>query len=245
MNKLLFFTFLACLLPVSTATAETILLEDFEDTAVSYTTSIAEFTDGAEDYFTRTDGNNISGSVELNTIQGTHYFAAQDVDLTNNSGTNPVTMSFSGINITGYTNLVFSAYFAEDDNGASQSWDSTDFFLAEYQIDGGGFQNLLAFENDGSRSNSAPFLDTNFDGVGDGGELTDTFSLFSSTIIGVGNTLDMRFTFSLNAGNEDIALDNVQISGVAPVPEPKAYAMLLLGLTVLGFFTRKSKLSAF
>lgn len=45
-----------------------------------YTTSVAEFTDGTSDYFTRTDGSNIGGSNVYNTPEGSFFFAAQDLD---------------------------------------------------------------------------------------------------------------------------------------------------------------------
>ena len=136
------------------------------------------------------------------------YFAANDID---GAGASlPVTMTFAGIDITGQTGLTFSALVAEDDE-AADDWDETDFVHIDYQIDGGGYQDLLHFENDGSQFNSPPFVDTDFDGIGDGTEVTNAFTQFLASIPGTGSTLDIRITFSLNAGDEDIAFDDIQV----------------------------------
>lgn len=241
MKRKLLLAILANVLTLNSASAtQIIMLEDFEDATVNYSTSIPEFNDGDSDFFTRTDGTNIPNAVSYSNIQGS-YFAAMDID-NNNNNSSQQTMTFASIDITNFTDLQFSAQFAEDDDGAKEDWDSTDFFSAEYRIDGGAYQNLLAFENDGSQSNSAPFLDTNFDGTGNSTELTDTFTSFSAAIAGTGAALDLRFTFRFNAGDEDIALDNVLVSGtevVNSVPEPQTYALFLAGLALLGFASRR------
>ncbi|MGF1514363.1 MAG: ExeM/NucH family extracellular endonuclease, partial [Elainellaceae cyanobacterium] len=171
-----------------------------------------EFTDGSADFFTRTDGSNISGSYEVTGADGSFYFAAQDID---GEGAAPEqTLSFSGIDITNLTNLSVSALFAEDDSSdGNEDWDAPDFVKVEYQIDGGGFSNVLAIENDGATFNTAPFIDTDFDGVGDGAEITATFVAFSNAIAGTGSSLDLRFTFDLDSGDEDIAVDAIQVTG--------------------------------
>ena len=73
---------------------ETILFEDFEDEEVLYTVSTPEFTDGGQDYFIRTDGSNIS-SENFSNIQGSSYFAAQDID--GDGANRNQTLTFSNI----------------------------------------------------------------------------------------------------------------------------------------------------
>ena len=215
----------------------TIFFEDFEDANVSYTTSTPEFTDGGGDFFIRTDGSNISSSVDYDNIQGTSFFAAMDI---NGDGEAPIqTLTFADIDIAGYSNLTFSGLFAEDDDGTKQDWDATDFVKIEFNIDDAGWNNLLAFENDGSQYNSEASVDSDFDGNGDGAVLTDEFSLFSAAILGTGAFLDLRITIALEAGDEDIAFDNLSVSGTSPVPLPAAAWLLLSGIGALGFMRRR------
>lgn len=222
------------------AAADVILLEDFEDADVTYATSVPEFTDGSGDFFIRTDGSDHGGFVGYSNIQGTSYFAGMDLD--GEGADLPLTMTFENIDISSYTNLSFSALFAEDDEGANQDWDNPDYFRAQYSIDGGAYQNLLAFENDGSTYNSAPYQDTDFDGIGDGTELTDIFSQFSADIAGTGSTLDLQFTFQLDSGDEDIAIDNVLVEGdYSAVPVPAAVWLLGSGLIALVGVRRKKR----
>ncbi len=196
----------------------TIFTENFETdgNGTRYTTSVPEFTDSLGDFFTRTDGSNIGTFYQVTGADGNFFFAAQDID--GEGAASQQTLSFSGIDITGFTNLGFSALFAEDDDGSNQDWDAADFFLVEYQIDGGGFQNLLAIENDGSTFNSAPLIDTDFDGTGDGTEITSTFAALGGAIAGTGSTLDLQFTFDLDSGDEDLAIDAIEITGDAATP---------------------------
>ncbi len=194
----------------------TIFTESFETdgNGTRYTTSVPEFTDGSADFFLRTDGSDITGTYDVLNPDGSFYFAVQDIDGEVPSATQ--TLSFSGIDIANVTNLSFSALFAEDTaSDGSEDWDLTDNVTVQYQIDGGGFVNLLAFESipNGTSFNAVPAQDTDFDGDGDGAELTDTFATFGSAIAGTGSTLDLEFTFTLNAGDEDIAVDNIQIMG--------------------------------
>ena len=232
---ILFSVFLA-----GSANADTLLFEDFEDENVSYTTSVSQFSDGYYDYFIRSNGSDYSSSVSFNNVQGTSWFAAQDIDA--EGASLPATMTFSGIDISGYTSLGFSALFAEDDaSDGKEDWDKKDYVKIECSIDGGDFINLLAFENDGSTYNTQAYLDTDFDGTGDGTALTDTFSEFAALIEGTGSTLDIRISFYLDSGDEDIAIDNLSITGVKAVPTPSAVLLMGSGLVVLIGCIRKKK----
>jgi len=110
--------------------------------------------------------------------------------------------------------------FAEDDDGTSEDWDASDFLIVEFSFDGVAYTEIFAIENDGSTFNSAPFVDTDFDGVGDGAEITDTFTSYgasfpndATTNPGGSPVLEVRIRMSLNSGDEDIAIDEVRIEG--------------------------------
>jgi hypothetical protein len=192
-----------------------IAIEDFEDGTIIYTTSVSEFSDNSYDFFTRTDGTNIGGNYSVSNIQGSSYFAAQDID--GEGATLPVTLILDDINISGYSSLEFRVYLAEDDDGSSQDWDAADYVHFDYDIDNSGsFENLLHIEADiSSGSNGKPLLDTDFDGLGDGAEITSSFVQFTQSISGTGSALDVKVTLSLDSGDEDIAFDNIEIYGTA------------------------------
>ncbi len=192
----------------------TVFTETFETdgNGTRYITSIPEFSDGSSDFFIRTNGNKISSAYQVLNPEGSFYFAAQDIN--GEAATSQQKLTFSGIDITSFTNLNLSILLAEDDSSdGNQDWDKPDFVSFEYQIDGGGFSNLLAIENDGSTFNSTALEDTDFDGTGDGTEITSSFESFSGIIAGTGSTLYLQITFDLNSGEEDIAIDNIQITG--------------------------------
>ena len=200
-------------------TGTTLLQEDFEDASITYTASVPEFTDGAGDFFTRTDGSNVGSFYEIAGVQGTSYFAAMDTDGDGQPAV--LTLNWTGLDITGRTGLEFCGLFAEDDDGTNQDWDADSSVRVEAQIDGGGFANVLAFESTGD-TNTEPARDTDFDGIGDGAALTATLTQFAAGITGTGSVLDLRVTIeNLEAGDEDIAFDNITVAdGATPtVPE--------------------------
>lgn len=184
--------------------------EDFEGGSGGFTTSIVQSTDNSEDYFILTDGSNIAGT--FGNVTGS-YFAAQDIDAAPNPGAGAVaTLTFSNIDITGCSALAFAIDIAEDDDGSNEDWDAGDYLHIDYTIDGGGVQNLIWVEGLGG-FNTAPFIDTDFDGTGDGTEITSTFQNFSNSIAGTGNSLTITITIALESGDEDIAFDNISITG--------------------------------
>lgn len=199
----------------SRAASEVFWQESFETdgNGTRYTTGTLEFTDGDYDYFLRTDGSDIGSGVSFQgSPDGSYFFAAQDVD--GEDGPVPVDITFNPIDITRCTVFTFKGLFAEDDaSDGNSDWDASDYVHVDYRIDGGSWTSLFWLENDGSTFNSAPFVDTDFDGTGDGTELTDTFTEFSVDIAGSGNSLELRITISLNAEDEDIVFDDLRVEG--------------------------------
>ncbi|WP_411893817.1 T9SS type A sorting domain-containing protein [Winogradskyella sp. A2] len=183
-----------------------------------YTTSITEFTDIVPstgfDYFLRTNGSDIGTSVNFNNIQGNYYFAAQDID--GEGATPPFTLDIDDIDISGFENLEFRVYLAEDDaNDGNEDWDSNEYIHFNYDMDNSGtYTNLLWLESDQATGFNRPlFEDTDFNNVGDGTEITDTFTQFTKSIALTGSLLDIEIVFNMNAGDEDIAIDNIEIWG--------------------------------
>lgn len=196
-----------------------LVFEDFEDAVVSYTTSIAEYSDGFYDYFTRTDLSNVGSGVQFANLIGAGIFAAQDVD--SEGASLPAYVTFSDLNVASLDAIYFSAMFAEDDDGSNQDWDSTDNVYVEYSFDGVTWVPFFGIANDGSTFNTAPLIDTDLDGVGDGAEITNVFTPYAGVFLNNGLTnptgsssVSIRFSVNLNSGDEDIAFDNVLIRGL-------------------------------
>ena len=195
-----------------------IIREGFETdgNGTRYATSVPEFSDGAGDFFTRTDGTNIGAFIAVAGQTGQFWFGASDID--GEGAASRQTLTFTGIDIAGFTGLGLSVDLAEDDDGTNEDWDAADFVHFDVSIDGSAFQPVLwvegaNFTSVNGTSNGAPLIDTDFDGEGDGTEITATFQTFGQAIAGTGSTLDLRVTFDLDSGDEDIAIDEIAITG--------------------------------
>ncbi|MEM7210352.1 MAG: Ig-like domain-containing protein [Pseudomonadota bacterium] len=212
----------------------TLLLEDFEGAVPTYDvfddtgvrTPFAEFYSGAgaqaDDFLGRTDGTGIGGFTydgseivpTYSGQSGTNWFMASDI---NGASALPSThvLSFTGIDIAGFGNLHFDALFAEDDyaQGGFFDWDANSRVFVQARIDGGAWTTVLQFANPFG-TDISPQLDVDLDGVGDGIALGSTFQNFGADIAGTGTTLDLEIVLeNLNNADEDIALDDLRITG--------------------------------
>ena len=242
------------------AFANVIISEDFESaTAVTYTQSAVE--DNTSGNTTSLDSTlrngrgtfeDCYGQVGIADIDqgytgfgGSSFWAAQNTDGDTSFTSDEITLNWSGIDISNFTNLTFSGDFASFENLSDPAWDPTTSLRVQAQIDGGGFFNVLGFESiNNTATNTAVREDTDFvDATGNGafaGEgtlLDDAFQTFTRNINGVGNTLDFRIIVDqLNGNGEDIAFDNISIDGdIQGVPEPTSFLLFgsALGACVL------------
>ena len=222
---LLIFVLLFSALPMGEANAATVFIETF-DNGSQFTTSTPFFSDGYGDYFGLTDGTTGdfgSGAfpASLKSYSGFTGNFLTGMDLDGEGASLPITVNWTGINISGISSLAFSGDFAEfvDDVG---DIDAPDFILVEYQIDGGGYQNLIAFQLDEDETDTYNGVfreDTDFNGTGDGIALGRAAQTFVKAIAGSGTILDLRLTVSVSSGDEDFAVDNFSIGeSVAPTP---------------------------
>ncbi|MCK0109847.1 BspA family leucine-rich repeat surface protein, partial [Flavobacteriaceae bacterium S0825] len=200
---------------------ETLLFEDFEDVTITYTPSIADDIDelGTSDYFGRVNNVDLPSSINYSNVQGNSFYTAHDTDGTSSGNIDNLQLNWTGIDITDVSNLKLAIKLAEDDSSdGAEDWDTTSSVKLQVQIDGGGYNSILAVESelgtDGNETNEKPRLDTDFNGVGDGTEITDAFAEFISNISGTGTSLDIRITIVfLDSGDEDIAIDDVKLTG--------------------------------
>ncbi|NEV92647.1 T9SS type A sorting domain-containing protein [Psychroflexus sp. YR1-1] len=202
----------------------TIYTLDFE-TPGGYTTSIPEAVDEATDYFGRIEYGVDTPGPAFTNLQGQFYFGAQDIDGISSAPALPVFLNISAIDITGYTQLKLRLYLAEDDDGTNQDWDAADYVHFKIDIDQtGSYTNVLNIESSGS-TNTEPAIDTNYDGTGNGAAITENFTQFSANITGSGSTLDIQIEFNLNSGDEDIAIDHIEIIGLPLNPNDNTTEM--------------------
>ena len=236
-----------------TASAVVLFSEDFEN-GTSGTTSTPQFSDGFGDYFTVTDGSNIGDFIEFENVTGS-YFAASDID--GEGADRRQTLTFSGISVAGFQDLVLSIDAAEDDDADNNDWDTDDLVHASFVLDGvapTSFETGYAIWFDGDPSggtgndnnfNSFPSINSDYsvtDGFdGDTGEVTDTFTTFEQALAFSGadtSVVDLVITFDLNSGDEDFAIDNITLTG-NPIPEPASLALLAAGAGLCGLRRRR------
>lgn len=220
----------------ASASGQSILDERFDDRSL-FSGGAQFFSDGGTDYFGLTSGDFGGGaapSLKSYSGFGGSYLTGQDMD---GEGLSlPAMLEWSGLDISGVSQWE-ARFDAAEFFDAPGDIDASDQLRLEYQVDGGGFQDLIRFEAidfDSGSSNGVFAQDTDFDGVGDGLVLNATAQTFSALVDQKGTELDLRLHVSMNSGDEDFAFDNLRITAV---PEPREYAMAvsfaLVGLAAL------------
>lgn len=222
------------LLIVNTFHAQVFWSEDFETdgNGSRYTPEVEVLPSATDascnDHFARnlpTDTNGCSGDLidtNLGTytgLNGSFLWAGEDLDDNGVGGSQnfELFITFDNIpSIAGKSNLAFRGRFGA---GATDQFDNVtaaannpDFMIIEYQIDGGGYKEILAFHAKNPFGTPGLFngslaLDTDGDQVGDGMDLDNELRTFTAQITETGTTLDLRIRVSANSQNEEIAFD--------------------------------------
>ncbi|MCB1359335.1 MAG: hypothetical protein KDK53_23450, partial [Maritimibacter sp.] len=181
----------------------------FSDTAVSSGFDFFGLTDGAGD----DDFGSDPAPVGIKAYTGTDGRFLTGMDLDGEGAGLPITVTWSGLDISGLSDLRFEGDFAEFLDG-SGNIDSADFIRLSASIDGAPAEVLFEFRGD-QQFNGVFRLDTDLDGTGDGTQLTGDLSTFLADIAGTGSTLDLTLEVSVNAGDEDFAVDNFRVIGTS------------------------------
>ncbi|MGF1533281.1 MAG: hypothetical protein ACFCUI_06230 [Bernardetiaceae bacterium] len=207
--------------------AQTVLLNEPFDNKNAFNLSSPFFSDGANDYIgiydPATTNDDFGGDARPTGVPAYtgftgSYIVAEDID---DGGIKPdiVTFTWSNINISGLQNITVSGKFAANpgllfDNGAT----NTDSVTVLASIDGGAYFRIFTIRSKAALgSSNQPFAqDTNFDGVGDGDDLTFAARSISQTITQTGNTMNLRLAVRVEAGNEEVAIDDLIVTGTPP-----------------------------
>jgi hypothetical protein len=232
------------LLSISLIAADkTIFIEDFEDAVVAYSVSHPDnlISQNNYDYYGRLDANNLPSNLNYNNFQGSGFYGAQDINASDSS-IQRITLTWSDIPIAQYRNLALSWYVAEDAaEDGSQDWDSTSSFRIETQINSLAVETIFAIEaqhSAGDLYNHAPRIDNDFDDIGDGMIIDNTFSYHERSIED-GDWLTIHVIIEkLNDGDEDIAFDQLKLTGNF-VPESAQYPLIIAYAIVLFCLLRR------
>ncbi|MCO6499567.1 MAG: gliding motility-associated C-terminal domain-containing protein [Vicingus serpentipes] len=161
-------------------------------------------------FFKRGDDGSISFNPDPTNEEGSYYFAAR----WGGFGGVPADLSLTLApqTITGYTNIEICALLAL---GYTSGYAGANHITIEYNVDGGGWNTLKAFEPNPS---GVLAEDNNNDGIGDGIALASDFQDFCYSVPVTGNSIEVRI--SLNASGSSlrqIAFDNIRVRGVLPL----------------------------
>ncbi len=220
-----------------------IFTENFDNCASAYS-EYGVHSDGANDYFLRTNGTNetiacVAPTVADNGFTATSglpgftntngfYYVGEDTDRTENpnqsggafgSGPNSAGVHFNDIDVSGYTNVQIKCSFAarNDDPtvGTFELGDGIRIFVDK--TNNGTYELIASFaivETPELFGNQYLSLDTDFDGYGEGTILTSAFQEFTFDIAGA-TTMDVRIELVSTGSFEEVAFDTFVVQGTA------------------------------
>ncbi|NGF57534.1 T9SS type B sorting domain-containing protein [Parapedobacter sp. SGR-10] len=206
-------------------------------------------------YFLRTDGSNINLQAPISpetatsyqNVQGNKFWAGEDTDRvrtgTNDADDKIQTITWSGIDISGKSDLSFKGLFAANNGHEWQNkdfGDVYDFMEVEYKIDAGSWMKAGGIYPDKSGAGGISGrlrVDTDGDLFGDGALLSRTFQEFGWNITGTGTTMELRFRASADAyQTQEFAIDNFRLfsGGASANTPPTASSVSVTGTLTVG-----------
>lgn len=211
------------------ATAQTVFWSDtFEDTGAPSSgvrTPEVEMGSGGPpltDYFVRASNADLdlqSLLVAYSGFEGTKFWAGEDQDgITDVSSGPELQIDWTGIDISGKTNLQFIGRFAANPGDFFDFNNPvSDYVIVEYSIDGGPWTRIIAFY--GAGPFAGPLLeDTDGNNSGDGTSLSGAFQEFTKSISGTGTTLSLRLRAFCDSSSEEWAVDHFRLAAGTPLP---------------------------
>jgi len=211
--------------------------ESFEAAPGAGYTMSNQFDDAGFDFFDRyavPDNANPARDDFQNGWDGAWGILGQDHDGDGFAPTQSV--SIPGVNVGGFTGLsvtmslgALASEAAGFDNYEAADGDGIEIFAtvdAGVRTLVGKFSPPAVGGGRGTANAGDLYVDSDFDGVGDGTRLTPDLADFTFGIADVGNALTIEIELTSTSSFEPLALDNVRVSGV---PEPGMIALLIVG----------------
>ncbi|MBL7817858.1 MAG: T9SS type A sorting domain-containing protein [Saprospiraceae bacterium] len=177
------------------------------------------------DFFFRTNSNPVTPSGSgcsafftetLTNLQGSYFWASEDIRTstpTLNSRP-PGSITFSSLNIAGYSGMSVSLYLATSGNNGTR-WESADSINIQVSINSGTFVTVGRFVGDNSVGGRLR-VDSNLDGIGQTTEATAdqaAFAKYTFSIPYTGSTLQLRLDYDQVGGSEELAIDAIELKG--------------------------------
>ncbi|RNC87737.1 MAG: T9SS C-terminal target domain-containing protein [Winogradskyella sp.] len=205
-------TFLITLFAINLTIAQVFYTEDFETdgNGTRYFPEV-ENIDGQNDFFARVQDADHTANFTDDYLgeSGTFYWAGEDHDdpQVGGSGNQELELLINDINISGRTNIFFSALFGG--NALSLAYETADYVIVEYRIDNGAWVPGISFLENG---NGQLAQDTNADNLGDGFILNGTMEKLEFSISATGSEVDIRIRAASNSSGEEWAIDLIELS---------------------------------
>jgi len=215
--------------------ADVLLVADFETANAGYT-----LPNGGQvsltDYFTRTFNGDATVTHDvLGNVQGTYFIAGRDIATVLGDGVSGVVL-LSDINVSSYSGLQVKCLLAAPDvrfDSIIGAGLNADWIIGQYSYDGSNWTKFAQFTGPTTtEATEGPLKeDTNFDGLGDGTALTETFQEFTYSIPDGGPTLKIRFLLMTDSGTEDVSIDNTRVYGTLAGPPDAPENLITVSVT--------------
>ena len=193
------------------------------------------FNSGDTSHFRRTGGLDLTvrNINPYSGFSGMYFWAADDTDHFTGDGMDEQTIVFDPIDIAGVTGLSISGLFGAGNDflpGEAQSHEgySPEAYLRlTYQIDLGEETDVLCFRHeDHPGGSNDPFgLDADCNGTADNldgtGRLVPDFAAYSANILETGNSLRVRIRVHATGTNEEMAFDDIKVTGIMQTNLPE------------------------
>ena len=228
----LIISILICLV-FSIVTAEDLLVADFDANNSQYSLVNGGILNSL-DYFARTyDGDTAAEHIAFNSEQGTYYIVGRDIIKMTGSLINAEVI-LADVNVSNHSSLQVKVLLAAPSGLRYENiaFHNEDWIIGEYSYDGSNWTSFTQFTgNDPGTAGGLMAEDTDYNGIGDGTVLSDTFQEFTYNIPDGGSTLKIRFLFYGTSGTEVMAIDNIRVSGTVAGPPDAPTNLITVSVT--------------